>query len=114
MKSTAGQIFKNGAGNCAQAVALAWADQVGLPQQEASAQFAGCGGGRAPEGLCGALHAARELAGTTQANDLTAAFARRTGGHTRCRDIRRVRSLPCASCVELAAELLEEINCGAN
>jgi hypothetical protein len=106
MKKTAGEYYRARKGNCAQAVAFAWgAKHPGGPDAEKA--FAGCGAGRAPGGLCGALHAACALAGAAAEEPIKRAFAERTGGLLTCKEIRAARALPCNGCVELAAELLE-------
>jgi hypothetical protein len=107
MKETAVDHFNSRRGNCAQAVALAWKEKKD-PSSAHSEQFAAYGGGRAPQGFCGALHAARELAGEHQ-EKLTEQFKERTSGYTTCRDIRKNRVMPCTACVETAAEILEEV-----
>jgi hypothetical protein len=106
MKETAVDHFKARRGNCAQAVARAWAEK-NASEMEPHEPFAVAGGGRAPGGCCGALHAARELAGEHK-EPLTEQFKARAGGFTECRDIRRNRVMPCAECVGLAATLLEQ------
>ncbi len=35
-------------------------------------------------------------------------FAEQTGGHQTCKAIRAAKSVPCTTCVEIAAELLEK------
>ena len=106
MTDRAADHFTSRRSNCAQAVALAWKEKKdpGFPNVD---RFAKHGGGRAPEGLCGALHAARELAGA-QKDQLTEQFKTLADGHITCRDIRRNRVMPCIDCVATAAELLEE------
>lgn len=108
MKKNAVEYYKNRQGNCAQAVALAWKSKV-QPEADHHARFSGSGGGRAPEGLCGALHAACELAGEPKKEILKEKFRQKAAGHITCRDIRRNRAMPCADCVATAAELLEEL-----
>lgn len=107
MKQTARDYYHARKGNCAQSVAHAWQTKHKADPKTTDA-FAACGGGKAPDGLCGALHAAHTLAGDVGASAIRDAFARQTGGHLTCRDIRAARALPCAGCVELAAELLEQ------
>ncbi len=108
MKEAATEHYKARRGNCAQAVALAWKDKK-QPDSEHHHHFADCGNGRAPNGLCGALHAACELAGDSLKETLKKNFSQQASGHTACREIRRNRTLPCAECVATAAGLLEEL-----
>ena len=86
--------------NCAQAVMEGGG---GSPEQVAA--MAACGGGRAPGGLCGALHAALLLC-PGRAEEIKAAFAQKAGALT-CRDIKGRAGTPCAVCVETAACLVE-------
>jgi hypothetical protein len=108
MKKSAIEHYKNRRGNCAQAVALAWKDKK-QPDTDLHVHFAEMGGGKAPEGLCGALHAACELAGEKNQEKLKSEFSRLADGHTTCRDIRRNRVMPCIDCVAMAAGILEEL-----
>jgi hypothetical protein len=109
MEQTASDHFNSRRGNCAQAVALAWKDKKDPGSTHAEA-FVSAGRGRAPEGLCGALHAARELAGEPHKDQLTTLFKEKASGYTACRDIRRNRVMPCADCVGLAAGLLDKLH----
>jgi hypothetical protein len=106
MKNTAIDYHQQRRGNCAQAVVYAWnLKNQDSPNSEDT--FAGCGGGRAPGGLCGAVHASCELAGA-EAETIQQSFADKTGGFLTCREIRMSRKLSCSECVGLAAELLEK------
>ncbi len=87
--------------NCAQAVAL------GNGHEELAEELSRCGGGRAPEGLCGALHAALLLAPPETRQALKEAFLKEVGALT-CREIKGGTGTPCLQCVETAAALLEK------
>ncbi len=74
------------------------------------------GGGKAPEGVCGALHAARVILGNGPAlEEIENGFSAKAGSK-QCREIRGMRSLPCSGCVTLSAYLLgqhmDEIKAG--
>jgi hypothetical protein len=92
--------------NCAQAVLKAFQMESGVSEntiQKAAYQ----GGGRAPEGVCGALHAARVILKNGSALEgIEKDFAAKTGSK-KCREILRTRTLPCRGCVALSADLLE-------
>ena len=105
MKETAQAYHRERLGNCAQSVAHAW-DTNNQGGQGSAARFAGCGGGKAPGGLCGALHASCELAGAAAAEAIKHGFAEKSGGPLTCKEIRATRKLSCNECVGLAAELL--------
>ena len=107
MKKTASEYHKTRRGNCAQSVAFAWGAKFrgGKGVEEL---FTGYGGGRAPDGLCGALYASCELAGAQAVEAIKQSFAEKTGGHQTCKAIRTAKILPCSECVAVAAELLEK------
>ena len=109
MQETASDHFESRRSNCAQSVALAWKDKKDPGSTHAEA-FASVGTGRAPEGLCGALYAARELVGESRKEHLTKKFKPHTEGHLTCRDIRKNRIMPCTDCVALAAGLLDKLH----
>ena len=88
--------------NCAQAVA------DGAGNHELACQMAVCGGGKAPQGRCGALHAALCLVKPEKHADLIAEFVKSAGFET-CREIKSAeKPFPCAECVRVAAELVEK------
>ena len=88
--------------NCAQATAC------GLGHDELYETLAACGGGKAPGGRCGALHAAMLIAGEARAEELRRRFAAELGAET-CAELKRTLFVPCARCVETAAKLAEEL-----
>lgn len=89
--------------NCAQSVAYAWRAAHG-EAAPAVPDFKPFGGGRAPDGLCGALHAACTLA-PDKAEFLKREFAARLGS-LKCQELRAAQIHPCETCVAQAAELL--------
>lgn len=91
--------------NCAQAVLAAYQAVTGRTVAPLS-DFEGLGSGRAPEGECGALHAACRIA-PASAPALQREFLHRAGA-TQCRDLKRRLRVPCTDCVALAAELLQQ------
>ncbi len=91
--------------NCAQAVAHAWQVRHG-GEPRLVAEFADCGGGRAPGGLCGALHAACLLV-PQKAEPLQRRFAERLGS-TLCQELKRIHRQSCEACVAEAAGLVDE------
>ncbi len=107
MKKIAGDYHRERKGNCAQSVAFAFGSKF-VGARGVEEVFDGCGGGRAPEGLCGALHASCELAGAEAAETIKKQFAEKTSGHLTCKAIRKANEVPCTTCVEIAAELLEQ------
>ena len=90
--------------NCAQSVLVHFGADA-----ETVAEFKAFGGGRAPEGLCGALHAARHLLNDEKRfAELRSEFAARTGGAVTCRELKGGARVPCTVCIDLAAGLLAE------
>ena len=88
--------------NCAQAVA------AGAGNEELAAAMQSCGGGRAPLGRCGALHAALELTNPANHEKLIKEFTAAAGSET-CQGIKSAATpYPCAECVKLAADLVEK------
>ena len=91
--------------NCAQSVTAAFAPTHGTTEEDIQS-LSGCGGGRAPGGLCGAYHAAVQLLGG-ESEAMRDSFLEAAGALT-CREIRGLRKLPCAGCVAHAARLVQE------
>lgn len=91
--------------NCAQAVlhAAREAEHTVCELEELSS----AGGGRAPEGTCGALYAALSLASDEQGRVFMKQAFEEIAGATTCHVIRKGKLLSCEHCVATAAELLE-------
>jgi hypothetical protein len=91
--------------NCAQAVLKAFAPSADL-DQFCMDRFSHFGSGRAPAGECGALFAAKALFGdSVTKQEVEKAFVD-TAGSTRCRDIRKGRTISCEQCVQTAADVV--------
>lgn len=90
--------------NCAQSVLYAWREVSG-DQSIALADLKPFGGGRAPDGLCGALHAAC-LVAPDHAEVLKQNFAVRLGS-LYCKELRAAKVHSCETCVIQATGLLE-------
>lgn len=86
--------------NCAQAVVARFRPEL----LEAAGS---CGGGRAPEGLCGALYGAM-MAEPEKAEEIKAAFAEAAGAVT-CRQLKGECKTPCVTCIDIAEQLLTEL-----
>lgn len=85
--------------NCAQAIAH------GFDREDLVPQLQNCGGGKAPDGLCGALYAAMTVAGEPIAAEIADAFEKELGYRT-CSSLKREGKVPCPKCVACAADLL--------
>lgn len=86
--------------NCAQSVAIMTGHDDWVKE------LAACGGGRAPGGLCGALHTALRIAPEDKRDDIIAAFKASVGATT-CREIKSSTGTPCAVCVAVAKKLCD-------
>ena len=96
-------------GNCALAVAYGYARGTGkteLEATDAAQTFRGFGGGKAPDGYCGALYTAK-LMQPDHADAIEDFFKRGSEGFTKCSEIRPNKVIPCVRCVELAGEALD-------
>jgi hypothetical protein len=87
--------------NCAQAVLAAYD-----AEHEKLADAKAFGGGRAPEGLCGAFHSAKELLGAEKFEEMLHEFKEAAGG-LNCQEIRPLGKLSCRECVAFAAEKVQ-------
>jgi len=95
-------VFRNPY-SCAQAVAFAFKD---LSENEL-AIYKSNSGGKAPDGICGALFAA--LANTQSGNHrkVIEEFVKQTGA-MHCSDIKQIYKTPCSKCVVAATEIAEQ------
>lgn len=87
--------------NCAQTICAAFGREDLLEAMKS------CGGGRAPEGTCGALYGAMQVV-PEKAEALKAAFTEALGAST-CRELKGGNRVPCQQCVTTAATLLTQI-----
>ena len=88
--------------NCAQAVLAAFDEE-----HEKLAGAQSYGGGRAPDGLCGALHSAKELLGEEKHARVEEKFSEAAGA-LHCREVRALGKMSCAECVAFAASKVEK------
>ena len=85
--------------NCAQAVAKVFG------RNDLVESLQSCGGGKSPNGLCGALYAAMLLAGEEQSEAIKEQFLKEIG-HSECMAIRKNGQATCLDCIRRAAESL--------
>ena len=94
--------------NCAQSVLRGFQKDMDI-SDEKIAETKKMGGGRAPEGKCGALHSALELLDNElEKKELSSRFIQKAGAED-CRSIRAMKKISCGQCVEHAASLLADI-----
>ncbi len=91
--------------NCAQAVIKIMEDRHPAKAGLIPA-FKALGGGRAPEGVCGALYGALELVHESEHMNLVNKFTDAAGSE-KCRAIRKLNKLSCSCCVEVAVDLVK-------
>ncbi len=102
----AAEFFRGSEGyNCAQAVIAAWNELYGTDHDVVFHQQHG--GGRAEDGLCGALYAALQISPEHE-EALKKVFADKAGA-LKCRQIRQAGAFSCKDCVMLAASTLESL-----
>lgn len=88
--------------NCAQAVLHAFADHLGIPEGIIES-FKAHGGGRAPEGICGAAYAAEfvlGMAGVVDDHTNVVAHLESLAGSAKCLEIKEHKKMSCLACVE--------------
>ncbi len=93
--------------NCAQAIHKSQQAHTGLSDEEIELHFRPMGGGRAPEGVCGALYAIQTLVDEDRQQALSEEFRHRTGGTT-CRELKGRCGRSCLELVGIAEEILEQ------
>jgi len=94
--------------NCYQAVLAVFKDIFKLQAGdiEEGLKFSG---GRAPEGMCGAVYAVEKICtrkGNLKFNIFSNKFIQQNGA-IKCQEIRKLKKISCAECVEQAVEFLE-------
>ncbi len=89
--------------NCAQAVCH------GCGHDELVESMAECGGGRAPDGTCGALFGAMTMIGEAKSDELMQAFIAKHGAY-QCKVLKGEGKVPCDQCVTSSAELFEAMS----
>lgn len=87
--------------NCAQTICAAFG------REDLLEEMAACGGGKAPDGLCGALYGATRVL-PEKAEQIIEAF-RAENGAVCCRDLKGAQRVPCQQCVRCAATLVESL-----
>lgn len=97
--------------NCAQAVLYAFQETLDIPEGIISS-FKAHGGGRAPEGMCGAVYAAEfvlGMAGIVDDGSNVVAHIEKLAGSSKCKEIKEGKRLSCLGCVEKSTAYLAQI-----
>lgn len=92
--------------NCTQAIHKSQQEYTQLSDEDIELYYRPMGGGKAPQGMCGALYAIHTLAGDdkTLVERLTSLFAERAGGIS-CRELKGKCGLSCLELVDIAEEV---------
>lgn len=96
--------------NCAQAVLKAFQEKLDIPENIITS-FSAHGGGRAPEGHCGAVFAAEfifGMAGVLDDEINAVAHLEHLAGSAACKAIKEAKQLSCLGCVEACTAYVEE------
>ena len=91
--------------NCAQSVLMGFQHQFNLPESLIT-DFKNYGGGKAPNGICGALYAANYLLSLRNLPPVSKEFSLRVGAST-CKQIKGETHTLCLDCVQMADSLVE-------
>jgi hypothetical protein len=95
--------------NCAQAVMSAFKEDFCIDEAKIN-ELQHCGGGRAPEGLCGAFYATSEILKLKNAEgieNLENTFLEHAGS-VKCKEIRASKKMSCLDCIEKSATFIQE------
>lgn len=99
--------------NCAQSVLSAFKDEFKI-DDDIIEKFKNYGGGRAPDGLCGALYAVKYIIDEKHLDKEKEAelmeYFQKHAGALECSKIRGMRKLSCVGCVEKGSEFLEKLS----
>jgi len=101
------KAYKEEKFNCAQSILRGFQDKFQVSDEQI-AEAKKNGGGRAENGICGALHSAAQLAANDEIGKVLHERFIVHAGSDKCREIRGEGKLSCAGCVELAAKTLHE------
>lgn len=96
--------------NCGQSVIEAFKDKFPL-DEAVFEEFKNYSAGRAPGGLCGAFYAAERILEKHSPEKIKESRKYLSGhaGSLQCRDIRKLKKLPCVGCVEKTSEILDKL-----
>lgn len=93
--------------NCAQSILKAFRERKEVSTEEIN-DARKLGGGKADNGVCGALYAALKLTDDPAAKESLRGSFVDVAGSEQCREIRAKQMISCQQCVEVAARLLEK------
>lgn len=91
---------------CAQAILKGFQQEFAI-KDDLVDEFAEYRGGRAPDGVCGAVYAANYLLRQKGFEPINETFAAKAGSD-KCIEIKGTYRFPCPDCIILADQLIEE------
>ncbi|NDV47703.1 redox-active protein [Paludibacter sp. 221] len=91
--------------NCAQTILKGFQADFNVPESMIE-DYRAYGGGRAKDGICGALFAAESLLESSEKEFLEKQFAAKLGS-VYCRELKKLKT-PCVECVRFADELIQK------
>jgi Putative redox-active protein (C_GCAxxG_C_C) len=104
--SSAVHSYTNERLNCAQSILKAFGERKNISSDEIK-DARKLGGGKADNGICGALHAALSLLDEPEKKESVRQSFIEVAGSEKCREIRAKSLVSCLQCVEVAARFLE-------
>ncbi len=97
--------------NCAQAILCAFQEEFQIPQGLIES-FKEYGGGRAPDGICGAVYAAEfilGIAGVLEDDSNVVSHIQNLAGSAKCKEIKSHKKLSCLGCVEQCTSYISDV-----
>lgn len=94
--------------NCAQAVLKTFYKESFI-DEELIKRAVSWGGGRAVNGVCGALYASGLILNDPKLFKVAASLFQKTAGSVICREIKEKKKFPCLGCVVLCSQITETL-----
>jgi hypothetical protein len=94
--------------NCAQAILKTFQDRLDIKEKQIN-DYVDYGGGKAEDGICGALYAAKQLAGNAELIQKIVHQFKEEVGTIYCDEILELGRLSCTGCICTASEILLRI-----
>ena len=94
--------------NCSHAIMRAYQDKFGIEDTDVLKASKKWSRGRGGDGICGALYAAEQIVGRERAETLRQRFIE-IAQSSKCREIRRSKTISCTECVAVAANILNDM-----
>lgn len=92
--------------NCAQSIIKNYQDKIRISDEDIELKYRSKGGGRAEDGLCGAVYSAYQILDKDKGDRIKAKVETALGGYT-CRKLKAELKVPCTKIVELVDVLIK-------